>query len=77
MQIPLRQARELCGCTLEKAAILTHLSIETIDGYEIDFEDVPLCDRVTLLKLYGASSQLVFPGTEADCIKANIKNMRT
>ena len=77
MRITIRDARELCGCSVSRASMLTNLSIEKIERYEEDFDDVPLCDRVVLLRLYNASTDLIYPGTRGDCIQANMMKMTT
>ena len=74
-KITLRTARNSCGYTEEEVTAYSGLSVDTLSKYEADSEWMPLSLISKILTMYGTSSNLIYFGTEASCIKYNRSRM--
>lgn len=70
-QFTLRAARISCGYSLKEVARYCEVSVGTISRYEKDNGTLPLHLILKLSLLYGGSLDLIYFGSEADCIKHN------
>jgi len=70
-QITLRAARLSCGYTPEEVAKHCGITVKAYEKIEKDSGKVKLGILLGLLKLFGVSADLIYFGTEADCIKHN------
>ena len=70
-QISLKTARELSGYTADEVAKYCGVSTEVYNKIEIDPSQIQLSFIFKIVTLYGASLNLIYPGTETDCIKHN------
>lgn len=74
LKITLRAARESCGYTKEEVAEHCGMPIKAFNEIEDDSMDTPISIIRKTLCLYGISAELIYFGTESDCIKHNRSN---
>lgn len=70
-QVTLRVARELNGYTKEETAQYCGVSTNTINELENNSGQVAYELLLMILKLYSVSPELIYFGSEAECIKHN------
>jgi len=72
-QITLKTARELNGHTLEEAAKCLGMNMDNYCNVENDPSQIPLSLICEIVVFYGVAMSIIYPGTEAECIKHNQK----
>ena len=70
-QFTLRAVRLSCGYSVKEVAEYCDVSVHTIRRYEKDSGTLPLQLILKLSLFYGVSMDLIYAGSEADCIKHN------
>lgn len=70
-KITLRVARESCGYTVGEVAEYCGISVHTFNDLEIDSGQMQFPLMQKLINLYRVPLDLVYFGTEVDCIKRN------